>query len=119
MASRSLSSAQKWRWTITRRSASCATRWWAARTITALAAWMFSVLQTVLLWGLNPHHWLSVFLQACADNGGTCPPDLRAFLPWQMTPERREELTRPVPVMVSPLTAQAQEGDETAVVNTS
>ena len=29
------------------------------------------------------------------------------------------ELTRPVPVMLSPLTAQAQEGDETAVVNTS
>jgi transposase len=84
-----------------------------------LAARMFSVLQTVLLWGLNPHHWLSAFLQACADHGGTCPPDLRAFLPWQMTPERREELTRPMPVMLSPLTAQAQEGDETAVVDTS
>jgi len=84
-----------------------------------LAAMMFSVVQTVLLWGLNPHHWLSAFLQACADQGGTCPPDLLAFLPWQMTPERREELTRPVPVMLSPLTAQAQEGNETAVVNTS
>jgi transposase len=84
-----------------------------------LAARMFSVLQTILLWGLNPHHWLSTFLQACADHGGTCPPDLRAFLPWQMTPERREELTRPVPVILSPLTAQTQEGDETAVVNTS
>ena len=84
-----------------------------------LAARMFSVLQTVLLWGLNPHHWLSAFLQACADHGSTCPPDLRAFLPWQMTPERREELTRPVPVILSHLTAQAQEGDETAVVNTS
>ena len=56
-----------------------------------LAARMFSVLQTVLLWGLNPHHWLSAFLQACADNGGTCPPDLSAFLPWQMTLERRAE----------------------------
>jgi transposase len=84
-----------------------------------LAARMFSVLQTVLLWGLNPHHWLSTFLQACADNGGTCPTDLRAFLPWQMTPERREELARPAPVTLSPLTAQAQEGDEMAVVDTS
>ena len=84
-----------------------------------LAAMMFSVVQTILLWGLNPHHWLSAFLQACADHGGTCPPDLRAFLPWQMTPECREELTRPVPVMLSPLTAQAHEGDETLVVNTS
>jgi transposase len=84
-----------------------------------LAAMMFRVGQTVLLWGLNPHHWLSAFLQAWAAQGGTCPPDLRAFLPWQMTPERREELTRPGPVRLSPLTAQAQEGDETAVVNTS
>src|SRR2546425_12828308 len=84
-----------------------------------LAAMMFSVLQTIVLWGLNPHHWLSAFLQACADHGGQSPPDLRAFLPWQMTPERRAELTRPVPVMLSPLTAQAHEGDETAVVNTS
>jgi transposase len=84
-----------------------------------LAARMFSVLQTVLLWGLNPHHWLSAFFQACADNGGTCPPDLSAFLPWQMTPERREELARPAPVMLSPLTNQAHEGDAMAVVDTS
>jgi transposase len=35
-----------------------------------LAALMLSVLQTILLWGLNPHHWLSAFLQACADHGG-------------------------------------------------
>jgi len=84
-----------------------------------LAARMFSVLQTVLLWGLNPHHWLSVFLQACADNGGTCPADLRAFLPWQMTPERREALARPAPVTLPLLTDQAQEGDAMAVVDTS
>jgi transposase len=84
-----------------------------------LAARMFSVLQTVLLWGLNPHHWLSAFLQACADHGGTCPTDLRAFLPWHMTPERREELARPAPVTLSPLTDRAQEGDEMAVVDTS
>src|SRR2546427_6549027 len=63
-----------------------------------LAAMMFSVIQTVLLWGLNPHHWLSAFLQACAENGGQSPTDLSAFLPWQMTPECREELARPVTV---------------------
>ena len=68
-----------------------------------LAARMFSVVQTVLLWGLNPHHWLSAFLQACADNGGKCPTDLSAFLPWQMTPERREAFARPVPVTCAPL----------------
>jgi transposase len=84
-----------------------------------LAARMFSVLQTVLLGGLNPHHWLRAFLQACADNGGTCPTDLRTFLPWQMTPERREELARPAPVTLSPLTNQAQEGNAMEVVDTS
>src|SRR5713101_3444530 len=84
-----------------------------------LAARMFSVLQTVLLWGLNPHHWLSTFLQACAENGGTCPTDLSSFLPWHMTPERREELARPAPVMLSPLTPGAQAEDETEAVDTS
>jgi transposase len=84
-----------------------------------LAARMFSVLQTVVLWGRNPHHWLSAFLPACADHGSPCPPDLRACLPWQMTPERREELTRPAPGTLSPLTDQTPEGDKTAVVDTS
>src|SRR5713101_1822887 len=84
-----------------------------------LAARMLSVLQTVLLWGLNPHHWLSTFLQACAENGGTCPTDLSSFLPWHMTPERREELARPAPVMLSPLTPGAQAEDETEAVDTS
>jgi transposase len=84
-----------------------------------LAASMFSVLQTVLLWGLNPHHWLSTFLQACAENGGTCPTDLSAFLPWQMTSERREALARPAPGMVSPLTPGAQAEETTEAVDTS
>ena len=68
-------------------------RVWSAQ----LAAVMFSVLQTVLLWGLNPHHWLQAFLQACADHGGHPPPDLSAFLPWQMSADRRHQLSQPVP----------------------
>jgi transposase len=84
-----------------------------------LAARRFSVLQTVLLWGLNPHHWLSAFLQACADNGGTCPPDLSAFLPWQMTLERRAELARPVPMTWPLCTSSGQEQGEPASVDTS
>jgi transposase len=67
-------------------------RVWSAH----LAAMMLSVLQTIMLWGLNPHHWLRVFLQACADHGGKSPTDLSSFLPWQMTPERRAELARPL-----------------------
>lgn len=90
-------------------------RVWSAH----LAAMMFSVLQTVLLWGLNPHHWLSVFLQACADNGGKSPADLSVFLPWKMTPERREELARPLPVTLSPFAIHSQEMREPDVVDTS
>ena len=63
-----------------------------------LAAMMFSVFQTVILWGLNPRHWLSAFFHACEDNGGKTPPDLRAFLPWYMTDERKHQLAQPVPV---------------------
>jgi transposase len=84
-----------------------------------LAAMMFSVLQTILLWGLNPHHWLSAFLQACADNGAQSPADLSSFVPWQMTPERREELSRPVPVMWPAFADAAQGRDEPETADTS
>src|SRR6266568_7216973 len=84
-----------------------------------LAAMMFSVVQPVLLWGLNPHHWLSAFIQACAENGGQNPSDLRSFLLWQMTPERREELARPVPVTWPPVACLAQEMGEPEGADTS
>ena len=84
-----------------------------------LAAMMFSVLQTVLLWGLNPHHWLSAFLQACADHGGKSPPDLSPFLPWKMTPERSAALARPVPMTLPTFTSGCQTRRESAAVDTS
>jgi transposase len=84
-----------------------------------LAAMIFSVVQTVLLWGLNPHHWLHAFLKACAEHGGQSPTDLSPFLPWQMTLERREELARPVPVTLLPLASHAQEREEPEVADTS
>jgi len=84
-----------------------------------LAAVMLSVIQTVLLWGLNPHHWLHAFLQACADHGGQSPRDLSAFLPWQMTPERQEELARPVPVTWPPLASAAHQREEPEAADTS
>jgi transposase len=84
-----------------------------------LAAMLFSVIQTVLLWGLNPHHWLHAFLQACADHGGQSPTDLSAFLPWQMTPERREEFARPVPVPWLPLASPAHQREASEAADTS
>jgi transposase len=84
-----------------------------------LAAMMFSVLQTVLLWDLNPHHWLSAFLQACAENGGKSPTDLGAFLPWKMTPERKQELAQPMLVTLPSFASASREMAEPAVVDTS
>jgi transposase len=83
---------------------------WSAQ----LAAMMFSILQTLLLWGLNPHHWLSVFLQACAENDSQSPADLSSFVPWQMSAERRQELSQPLPVPALGGVAQEQQEPETA-----
>jgi transposase len=63
-----------------------------------LAAMMFSLFQTVLLWKLNPHHWLHSYLSACAQHGGQAPPDLSPFLPWQMSQQRKQLLAKPIPM---------------------
>ena len=84
-----------------------------------LAVAMFSVLQTILLWGLNPHHWLRAFLQACAEHGGQSPADLSAFVPWQMSAERREELSGPLPVTWLAFAGEAQEQDQPETADTS
>jgi transposase len=57
---------------------------------------MFSLFQTVLLWKLNPHHWLYSYLTACAENGGRPPADLSPFLPWEMSEERKQQLAKPM-----------------------
>jgi len=62
-----------------------------------LAATLFSIVQTLVLWGINPRHWLSRYLEACAENTGKAPNDLRPFIPWQMDDRRREILARPEP----------------------
>jgi transposase len=60
---------------------------WAGR----LAAMMFSLLQTLTLWNLNPRLWLTAYLEACAMAGGKVPPDLASYLPWNLTEERRKD----------------------------
>jgi transposase len=54
-----------------------------------LAAVLFSLLETLKLWGLNAHLWLTSYLTACADNGGRAPAELRPWLPWRMTEAER------------------------------
>jgi len=65
---------------------------WSAQ----LAAMLFAILQTLVLWGINPRHWLTCYLSACADNGGSAPQDIDAFLLWSMDETRRVALSRPL-----------------------
>jgi len=59
---------------------------------------MYTQLLTVESWGLNSHHWLHEYLTVCAKQGGTTPADLTPFLPWAMSEERRQHLSKPPPV---------------------
>jgi transposase len=58
---------------------------WAGR----LAALLFSLLQTLCLWELNPRAWLTGYLTACAAAGGVPPEDVERFLPWHLSEEDR------------------------------
>jgi transposase len=50
-----------------------------------LAAMLFSLFQTLALWGLCPRRWLTAYLTACAEAGGQVPSNWQSFLPWRMT----------------------------------
>ena len=56
-----------------------------------LAALLFSVMQTLRLWERNPRLWLGAYLTACAEAGGKVPANVAAFLPWNLSEERRRE----------------------------
>ncbi len=54
-----------------------------------LAAILFSLFQTLLLWNFNPRVWLTAYLNACAENGGKAPDDAAQWLPWNLSEEQR------------------------------
>ena len=56
-----------------------------------LAAMLFSLFQTLALWNINPRVWLTEYLQGCAQAGGQAPRDVGAFLPWNLSPQKRKE----------------------------
>ena len=58
---------------------------WAGR----LAAMLFSLLQTLCLWELNPRSWLTAYLTACAEAGGKVPENVERFLPWNLSEQER------------------------------
>jgi transposase len=66
---------------------------WSGR----LAATLFSLLATLKLWRINPRWWLRWYLDSCAAAGGQAPPDMQSFLPWNLSEERRQELTDRAP----------------------
>lgn len=66
-----------------------------------LAAMMFSILQTILLWKINPRTWLTLYLEACAQNKGNPPENMDEFLPWKMSEARKDQLQKPLPKKTS------------------
>src|ERR1700676_638248 len=62
---------------------------WSGR----LAAMLFSLFQTLQVWGMDTGKWLTAYLSACAKAGGEPPPDQHLYLPWNMTAQQRENLS--------------------------
>jgi transposase len=69
---------------------------WSGR----LAAMLFSLFQTIQVWGMDVGKWLTAYLTACAQAGGKPPPDPQAYLPWNMSSEQRAGLS---PSLTQPL----------------
>lgn len=54
-----------------------------------LAAVLFTIMQTLLLNGLDPKKVLQAYLEACARAGGRPPENPGSFLPWNLAEERK------------------------------
>ena len=61
-----------------------------------LAAAMFTIIQTVKIWDLNPLTWLHNYLEDCLHNSSQAPLDLSPYLPWLMDTKRREFMAKPL-----------------------
>jgi transposase len=61
---------------------------WSGR----LAAMLFSLFATLGQANVNVRKWLTWYLQSCAEAGGKAPEDFTGFLPWNLSPERRQEM---------------------------
>ncbi len=59
-----------------------------------LTAMLLSLINTIVLWDLNPHTWLIAFLSDCAQHGGTLPPNWENYLPWNMDDETRQRFAK-------------------------
>jgi transposase len=57
-----------------------------------LAAAAFSIFATLSMCKLNPRKWLTWYFEQCAATGGKVPADIQAFLPWNLSDEKKKEL---------------------------
>lgn len=60
-----------------------------------LAAALFTIFKTLKLWKINIHTWLLAYFHECALIGGMPPENINKFLPWEMTEEKRQLLSKP------------------------
>jgi transposase len=56
---------------------------------------MFTLFQTLKVWGINLRTWLNDYLRVCAERGGKAPDDISAFLPWNMSPQHLQRYRNP------------------------
>jgi len=54
-----------------------------------LSAILFTIFQTLLKNNIDPQKWLLAYFEACAENGGRAPEDIDAFLPWNLSEQRK------------------------------
>jgi len=62
---------------------------WSGR----LAATLFSIFATLKLSQINLRSWLRWFLDSCAEAGDQAPKDIQPFLPWNLSAQKRAELS--------------------------
>lgn len=58
-----------------------------------LAAIMFTLFQTLLLHQIHPRKFLQWFFHECAHNGGNPPEDIHPFLPWNLSAQKKMDLS--------------------------
>jgi transposase len=58
-----------------------------------LAAAAFSIFATLSMGKLNPRKWLTWYFEECASAGGKVPSDIKRFLPWNLSEEKKRELS--------------------------
>lgn len=73
-----------------------------------LAATLFSIFQTLELWGIPQRKWLTDYLQACAGNGGKTPTNIDPFLPWSLADAPIAKRSKPPPARPLPVAAHRE-----------